>query len=279
MTEFEEKVYDIVAKIPKGSVMTYKEVAIAAGYPNAFRAVGAAMKKNYRPEVPCHRVVRSDDKVGQYNRGGATRKAEMLKEEGYVHQSHVASAGIPKKYQGLPSRLVRELWPEPRFRDLEKRARESQIRADALAQLHEQELVREHDRARLFDQLIATLPEARRKDWPLIEQIVKQKIADHIMTGTTLDRNVTPDELALLESLVASYGELVREKKSAPRTTLRIDDSFDQLIYRNLAKGMALDIASTMEQVSNIVGVEASPLLAQATPYSSTPLIEIALGR
>ena len=81
MTAFQQAVYEVVKNIPKGSVMTYKEVAIAAGYPQAFRAVGSAMKQNYDQDIPCHRVVRSDDKVGQYNRGGSERKAEMLKEE------------------------------------------------------------------------------------------------------------------------------------------------------------------------------------------------------
>jgi len=278
MTEFEKKVYEIVAGIPKGSVMTYKEVAIAAGRPNAFRAVGAAMKKNYNKDIPCHRVVRSDDKVGQYNRGGSEKKAEILKGEGYVQASPVTHGGIPKKYQGFPSRLVAELWPEPRFRDLAKRHAESELRAQAIDTLHQQELVREHDRERLFDQLIATLPEARKKDWPMIEQIVKQKIADHITTGTTLERSVTPDELALLESLAQSYGQAVREKKSTETTALHLTDSFDQLIYRNLAKGMALDIANTMEQLYNLTGTQSPALLSEAMPTSHAPLVQIELG-
>jgi len=83
VTEFQQKVYEVVRGIKKGSVMTYKEVAIAAGHPNAFRAVGSLMKQNYDREIPCHRVIRSDDKVGEYNRGGSERKAEMLREEGF----------------------------------------------------------------------------------------------------------------------------------------------------------------------------------------------------
>jgi len=83
MTEFQEQVYAVVARIPRGSVMTYKAVATAVGRPNAARAVGSAMKRNYDPKIPCHRVVRSDDAVGQYNRGGSARKAEILSEEGW----------------------------------------------------------------------------------------------------------------------------------------------------------------------------------------------------
>lgn len=63
--------------------MTYKQVAIAAGQPLAARAVGMLMSKNYNPTIPCHRVVRSDGKIGNYNRGGPARKAELLLEEAY----------------------------------------------------------------------------------------------------------------------------------------------------------------------------------------------------
>lgn len=71
---FSERVYAIVAKIPKGKVMTYKQVAAKAGNPHAARAVGNLMKNNYNPKIPCDRVVRSDGKVGDYNRGGGKRK-------------------------------------------------------------------------------------------------------------------------------------------------------------------------------------------------------------
>ena len=71
---FSERVYAIVAKIPIGKVMTYKQVAAKAGSPHAARAVGNLMKNNYNPKIPCHRVVRSDGKIGDYNRGGGKRK-------------------------------------------------------------------------------------------------------------------------------------------------------------------------------------------------------------
>ena len=80
-TEFAKQVYDVVRKIPQGKTLTYKEVAKRAGRPAAFRAVGNILNKNYDPEIPCHRVVRSDGKTGGYNRG-EERKVERLKEEG-----------------------------------------------------------------------------------------------------------------------------------------------------------------------------------------------------
>ena len=81
---FSEKVKAIVAAIPKGKTMTYKEVAAKAGNPNAARAVGSVMKKNYDPKVPCHRVIRSDGVIGQYNRGGSAEKTRKLKAEGAI---------------------------------------------------------------------------------------------------------------------------------------------------------------------------------------------------
>jgi O-6-methylguanine DNA methyltransferase len=82
MKSFTEKVHSIVKKIPKGSVLTYKEVAERAGSPNAARAVGSIMKANYNKDIPCHRVIRSDGKIGDYNRGGSKAKMALLKKEG-----------------------------------------------------------------------------------------------------------------------------------------------------------------------------------------------------
>lgn len=83
MLSFSKKVLGVVRKIPKGKTMTYKEVACLAGSPQAFRAVGNILNKNYDPDIPCHRVVRSDGKTGGYNRG-ERRKREILEKEGVV---------------------------------------------------------------------------------------------------------------------------------------------------------------------------------------------------
>ena len=81
MISFKEKVFNVVRKIPKGKVLTYKEVAIRAGQPRAARGVGSVLKTNYDPKIPCHRVIRSDGKMGGYNRGGIKKKLEILKKE------------------------------------------------------------------------------------------------------------------------------------------------------------------------------------------------------
>lgn len=80
---FKDAVYEVVRKIPVGKTLTYREVALLAGSPRAFRAVGNILNKNYNPEIPCHRVIRSDGKTGGYNRG-EEMKAKRLKEEGVV---------------------------------------------------------------------------------------------------------------------------------------------------------------------------------------------------
>lgn len=81
---FSEKVRAAVRTIPKGKTMTYKEVAAKAGNPKAARAVGAVMRANFNPDIPCHRVVRSDGSLGGYNRGGTHRKEAILKKERHV---------------------------------------------------------------------------------------------------------------------------------------------------------------------------------------------------
>jgi O-6-methylguanine DNA methyltransferase len=88
MTVFESKIYKVVQHIPKGKVSTYRAVACAAGRPAAARAVGNALNKNPFPDVPCHRVVRSDRSVGGYAHG-STKKHQRLSHEGVVFQGGI----------------------------------------------------------------------------------------------------------------------------------------------------------------------------------------------
>lgn len=80
---FADKVRDVVRKIPKGKVLTYKEVAKKAGNEKAVRAVGNILSKNFDSKIPCHRVIRSDGKIGGYNRG-VKNKISILKKEGAI---------------------------------------------------------------------------------------------------------------------------------------------------------------------------------------------------
>lgn len=80
---FYQKVWRGVMKIPSGEVRSYKWVAKKIGSPKAFRAVGLALKKNpFAPIVPCHRVIRSDGKLGGYSAsGGITKKKSLIEKE------------------------------------------------------------------------------------------------------------------------------------------------------------------------------------------------------
>lgn len=84
---FKEMVLRVVRDIPKGKTLTYKEVALRAGSPNASRAVGMIMSRNTDTSVPCHRVIRSDGKMGGYNgirtagESGSRAKLRILEHE------------------------------------------------------------------------------------------------------------------------------------------------------------------------------------------------------
>lgn len=80
-TDFTQQVRDYVKEIPAGEVRTYGEIATACGSPGAAHAVGSIMAKNYDVEIPCHRVVRSDGSIGNYNRGGRDAKRKKLQAE------------------------------------------------------------------------------------------------------------------------------------------------------------------------------------------------------
>lgn len=80
-TDFKSKVYQVVRKIAKGKVLSYKQVAQKAGNARAWRAVGNILAKNRDNRIPCHRVIKSNGKVGGYNQG-IKRKIALLKKEG-----------------------------------------------------------------------------------------------------------------------------------------------------------------------------------------------------
>ena len=82
-TKFQLKVWKYLQTIPKGTVKTYKQVAIAIKKPKSARAVANACGKNpYAPKIPCHRVIRSDGGLGGYSgRGGIKTKLRLLKSE------------------------------------------------------------------------------------------------------------------------------------------------------------------------------------------------------
>ncbi len=91
MKNLNERVYTELAKIPKGSVITYKELAKRVGVPKAIRRVATIVGKNPNPIIiPCHRVIRSDMTVGEYTYKGKRnqqKKINLLKAEGVQIQN------------------------------------------------------------------------------------------------------------------------------------------------------------------------------------------------
>lgn len=84
LTDFQKSVYRVVAAIPSGHTMTYAQVALRIGNPRAVRAVGSALNRNpFAPDVPCHRVIRSDGAVGGFAHGSAA-KERLLRLEGVI---------------------------------------------------------------------------------------------------------------------------------------------------------------------------------------------------
>jgi methylated-DNA-[protein]-cysteine S-methyltransferase len=83
-TDFQIKVWNAISKIPKGRVKTYKELARSIRKPKASRAVANACGKNPFPiKIPCHRVIRSDGRLGGYSgNGGIKTKRKLLRSEG-----------------------------------------------------------------------------------------------------------------------------------------------------------------------------------------------------
>jgi methylated-DNA-[protein]-cysteine S-methyltransferase len=83
---FSQRVYDVVRCVPRGSVSTYQEIARRLGMRSA-RAVGQALKRNpFAPQVPCHRVVKSNGQIsgffGSMEERRVSEKISLLRDEG-----------------------------------------------------------------------------------------------------------------------------------------------------------------------------------------------------
>ena len=75
------KVYRQLLRVPEGKVTTYGDLAKAVGLENGQRVIGMIMKKNPFPVIiPCHRVVKSDGKIGGYVYGERVKSNMLLKE-------------------------------------------------------------------------------------------------------------------------------------------------------------------------------------------------------
>lgn len=78
-TEFQKEVYRKLLTVGYGKTKSYKELAEMIGSPNAARAVGTALGKNPIPiVVPCHRIILTAGKIGQFSLGGSHVKKFLL---------------------------------------------------------------------------------------------------------------------------------------------------------------------------------------------------------
>ncbi len=188
---------------------------------------------------------------------------------------HIA---ISKKYQGLPSAVVAKLWKCKHYRDPERTRVEHELREAVLAHLRNGELSKEQDREAFFDSMIRSLPKARRAEWPLVETIVMRRIAEHIQGKGRLERSVSPEELALLTQLC---NEFKRKKRASKEVVLEVNDELQRRIYINLVKGLALDVANTMNNLEGLLGSHTSPLLleSETKQLKDVSKVTIILGR
>ena len=91
-TNLQLKVWEALLRIPLGEVVTYEQLALAAGSPTAVRAVGTAVGRNpVSYLIPCHRVIRKTGAFGNYG-GGIARKRAMLTWE-FARRENFSDAG------------------------------------------------------------------------------------------------------------------------------------------------------------------------------------------
>lgn len=99
-TKFQQRVWLEISKIPKGVIITYQDLAFRIGNPASVRAVANACGKNpYIIDIPCHRVVRKDGKLGGFSGGGGIlKKKKLLENEGHKFKKDKIIFKISRKY-------------------------------------------------------------------------------------------------------------------------------------------------------------------------------------
>jgi methylated-DNA-[protein]-cysteine S-methyltransferase len=96
MTSFQRSVLEAARRIPRGTVLTYGDLAARLGRPNAGRAVGQALAHNPLPVlIPCHRVVSQEGELRGYLGDRIGLKARLLALEGVAVKENRCLMGGP----------------------------------------------------------------------------------------------------------------------------------------------------------------------------------------
>jgi O-6-methylguanine DNA methyltransferase len=88
-SDFVARVLSLVRRIPRGRVATYGDIALLAGRPRAYRAVGNIMRTCRRPDVPCHRVIAAGGRLGGYGGSEALKRSLLIAEGVTLSHSRV----------------------------------------------------------------------------------------------------------------------------------------------------------------------------------------------
>jgi methylated-DNA-protein-cysteine methyltransferase related protein len=103
MKGFRQRVINAVRRIPPGRVATYGDVAVLAGSPRAWRAVGTIMRECRDPGTPCHRVIGAGGGLGGYG-GNLQLKRELLRAEGLEVGMTRIRGFVTARWQGRDTR-------------------------------------------------------------------------------------------------------------------------------------------------------------------------------
>jgi methylated-DNA-protein-cysteine methyltransferase-like protein len=103
LTDFQQRLVEVLNDIPEGSVVTYGQLADLAGSSGAARAAGSAMKKDFAADYPCWRVVGSDGSLHESAIGGPEEQHDRLKREGVEFEDESTVDLETSQYSGSAS--------------------------------------------------------------------------------------------------------------------------------------------------------------------------------
>lgn len=155
-------------------------------------------------------------------------------------QTEEKRSQVPTQYQGLPSEVVEELWQNPIYVDQEKNVAETQRREAALAEIKEQETLREQQKAQADAEKFSLLSEDQRKEFPNLQQSAASMVAEHIKGTSRLDDKLTTEESFVLDKVENAWKKAQEKDPNAP-ITFELGREVDKQVYANLLNKLAFD--------------------------------------